>query len=204
MATSLPYLVSNKNVPTLFEKISSAKPPDTFSTNFMYKTLGLKGSTDRPMIPVLRALGVLDASNKPTKRYHIIRNKAKARAELAEAIREAYRPLFDADEAAHTKSGADLKGLIAQVAGTDEDATDRIAYTFNALVKLADFNAPQVDSDDEPIGTEVKSSEPAPPSVGVPAKLRSEFHYNIQVHSPANATEETYLNIFNALRRVFQ
>ena len=34
--------------------------------------------------------------------------------------------------------------------------------------------------------------------------LRTEFHYNIQVHLPANGTEEVYLNIFNALRRVFQ
>jgi hypothetical protein len=34
--------------------------------------------------------------------------------------------------------------------------------------------------------------------------LRTEFHYNIQIHLPANGTEEMYLNIFNALRRVFQ
>ena len=33
--------------------------------------------------------------------------------------------------------------------------------------------------------------------------LRPEFHYNIQIHLPGNGTEETYLNIFNALRRTF-
>jgi hypothetical protein len=35
-------------------------------------------------------------------------------------------------------------------------------------------------------------------------KFRSEFHYNIQVHLPSNGTEETYLNIFNALRKALQ
>ena len=34
--------------------------------------------------------------------------------------------------------------------------------------------------------------------------LRPEFHYNIQIHLPSNATEEVYLSIFNALRKTFQ
>jgi hypothetical protein len=34
--------------------------------------------------------------------------------------------------------------------------------------------------------------------------LRPEFHYNIQVHLPSNGTEETYMNIFNAIRKVFE
>jgi hypothetical protein len=203
MAVSLPYLPSYKNLSTLFEKIIAAKVPETFSQSFMATTLGLKSAGDRPMIPMLRTLGILDASNKPTARYHVLRNKAKAKVALADAIRQAYQPLFDADEKANEKSGDDLKGLIAQVAGTDEDATRRIAFTFNALTKLADFSAngdeeEEVDSKEEQKGTEI-SRELAPP-----AKLRSEFHYNIQVHLPSNATEETYLNIFNAMRRVFQ
>ena len=31
-----------------------------------------------------------------------------------------------------------------------------------------------------------------------------QFHYNIQVQLPVNGTEETYLNIFSALRKVFR
>ena len=44
---------------------------------------------------------------------------------------------------------------------------------------------------------------------GLPLKERKgggfepQFHYNIQVQLPANGTEETYLNIFAALRKVF-
>lgn len=203
MAVSLPYLPTYKNLTTLFDKIAVAKVPETFSTRFMANTLGIKGAGDRAMIPLLRTLRILDASNKPTQRYHVLRNKAKAKPALAAAIREAYRPLFDADEKANEKSGDDLKGLIAQVAGTDEDATRRIVLTFGALTKLADFatNAEKNDAEEE--GEEQKGGYrvPPPPPSG---NLRPEFHYNIQVHLPSNGTEETYLNIFNAMRRVFQ
>jgi len=203
MAVSLPYLASNKNVPVVFERIATAKVPDTFSQQFLAQTIGLKGSGDRPLIPLLRTLGVLDPGNKPTARYHLLRNKSKAKRELARAIREAYGPLFEADENVHGKSGDDLKGLISQVAGTDEDATNRIAWTFQALTKVADFtaNGEAVDEEEKP---EVDGANNAPPREIPPKQLRSEFHYNIQVHLPSNATEETYLNIFNALRRVFQ
>lgn len=203
MAVSLPYLSTYKNLSTLFDKIAVAKVPETFSTRFMANTLGLKGTGDRAMIPLLRTLGILDGSNKPTQRYHVLRNRAKARSALAAAICQAYRPLFDADEKANEKTGDDLKGLIAQVAGTDEDATRRIALTFSALTKLADFTVTAQDGEQETEDTEQKGGDGSP--LPLPAgKLRSEFHYNIQVHLPSNGTEETYLNIFNALRRVFQ
>jgi hypothetical protein len=39
------------------------------------------------------------------------------------------------------------------------------------------------------------------PTKPVAGGIRPEFHYNIQIHLPSNATEETYLNIFNALRK---
>jgi hypothetical protein len=202
MAVSLPYLGSYKNLSVLFERIGAAKVPEIFSQQFLAQTIGLKGSNDRPLIPLLRTLGVLDAGNKPTARYHLLRNKNKAKREIAKAIREAYSPLFDSDENAHAKSGDDLKGLISQVAGTDEDATSRIAYTFQALTKVADFtsNGEPVEEEERPESERANNAAPR----DLPPKLRPEFHYNIQVHLPSNATEETYLNIFNALRRVFQ
>ena len=202
MPVSLPILPSYKNLPTLFEKIATAKVPDTFSQTFMAQTLGLKASTDRPLIPYLRTLGILDPSNKPTHRYHLLRNKSKAKQALATAIREAYEPLFSADERANEKSSEELRGLISQVAGTDEDTTKKIAYTFNAIVRLADFSATALEEGDD---RREDGPSPSPSAeIALPVKLRSEFHYNIQVHLPSNGTEDTYLNIFNALRQVFQ
>ena len=54
MAVSLPYLVSYKNLPVLFDKINSAKIPEKFTHNFLLTTIGLKGTNDRALIPLLR------------------------------------------------------------------------------------------------------------------------------------------------------
>src|SRR4051812_26465381 len=139
MPTSLPYLASNKNVETLFTKIASAKLPPKFTHEFLTQTIGLKSPNDRQLIPLLRTLGYLDQSSTPTARYALLKNPAAAKASLAAAIRGAYSPLFDSDENAHKLPVDKLKGLVAQVAGTDEDMTARIVTTFNTLTKLADF-----------------------------------------------------------------
>lgn len=206
MAASLPYLASNKNVETLFLKIQSAKVPDKFTHSFLQTTLGLKNTNDRGFIPLLRALGFIDQSGTPTSTYRLLKNKDSAKAALGQAVRAAYSPLFEADEKAHTHTGEKLKGLISQVAGSDDDMTSRITGTFNALVKVADFSeavpaadsAPEEDDDEE----DGERRDKAATKVG--RALRPEFHYNIQIHLPSNATEEVYLNIFNALRKTFQ
>lgn len=211
MAVSLPYLVSYKNVPALFEKIASAKIPDTFSRSFLETTIGLKSTADRALIPLLRTFGFLDQSGKPTDEYRLLKGD-KRKVALADGIRRAYAPLFDANDAANTLTGDPLKGLVAQIAGTDADLTNRIANTFLALTRIADFSGSLdnkvtdeegKEKDDKEHKAEDRTSkhDVRPP---VPRGLRTEFNYNIHVHLPSNGSEETYLNIFNAIRKTFQ
>jgi hypothetical protein len=68
MPVSLPYLASNKNLPLLFEKIAAAKVPEKFTHGFLTTTIGLKGTNDRALIPLLRTMGFLDQSGTPRKR----------------------------------------------------------------------------------------------------------------------------------------
>jgi hypothetical protein len=207
MATALPYLPSNKNLTTLFEKIASAKVPSKFTHEYLQQTLGLKGSNDRPLIPLLRTLGFVDQSGTPTARYPLLKNPNTAKKSLGAAVKAAYKPLFDADEKAASLPLDKIKGLIAQVAGTDDDMTSRIASTFSALVKIADVSESEDaagEDDVDETDKEEESKEPDVRSKDRPPTLRPEFHYNIQIHLPANASEEVYLSIFNALRKVFQ
>jgi hypothetical protein len=123
-------------------------------------------------------------------------------------MRRAYEPLFSANEKAHEMPLDQLKGLVAQVAGTDSDMTAAIAYTFNALAKLANFNEtkPLSEANEEPGENQpkVKGSDEPRPSDKSKGNFRPEFNYNIQVHLPSNGTEETYLHIFNAIRKALQ
>lgn len=219
MPISLPYLATNKNISTLFEKISSAKIPEVFTHSFLQTTIGLKGTNDRSLIPLLKSLGFLDQSNIPTQSYRLLKGH-NAKPAIAQGIKLAYGQLFDADQTANKLSPEKLKSLVAQVAGTDDGATSPICNTFLALVKSADFETDvvngngvkNVDQDGTESDESEVESEPAArkrddgnlykkPSSG---NLRPEFHYNIQVHLPSNSSEETYLNIFNALRKAFQ
>jgi hypothetical protein len=96
--------------------------------------------------------------------------------------------------------------LVAQVSGAEEKGIGMIAGTFNALTKAADFSAAAKNEivEENPDG----NGKEAPPAKDKPleqlppvSKFNSDFHFNIQVHLPSNGTEETYLAIFNALRR---
>src|SRR5437867_13437797 len=102
MATELPYLNSYKNVGKLFDKIAAAAKPEAFTHRFLSDTLGLKSVTsDRPLIPLLRALGFIDSASKPTADYNLLKNPAKRGAAIAASLRKTYKPLFDANEKAH-------------------------------------------------------------------------------------------------------
>ena len=139
MPLSLPYLSSNKNVDTLFSKIQSAKVPEKFTHSFLQTTIGLKGTNDRQLIPFLRTLGFIDQSGTPTPHYRLLKSRETSKRAIGDAIRRAYAPLFEADENANGLSSERLKGLVAQVAGTDDDMTGRIASTFGAITRLAEF-----------------------------------------------------------------
>jgi hypothetical protein len=209
MPASLPYLSSNKNVDALFSTIQSAKVPDRFTQDFLATTIGLKGTNDRGMIPLLRNLGFLDQSGAPTAAYRQLKNRDSAKVAIANGVRSAYAPLFEANENAQSLTSDKLKGLVAQVAGTDDDMTARIVATFNALAKQGDFSSrpPAIEASEEEADTNIELPDANGKPSGRPhigKGLNPQFHYNIQVHLPSNATEDVYLNIFNAIRRVFQ
>jgi hypothetical protein len=210
MSLTLPYLASNKNIPKLFETILSAQKPSTFTHEYLRNTVGLKGSNDRPLIPLLRTLGFIDTAGVPTVAYDLLKNKATASGAIAEGIKKAYPELFRANEKANALSSAELKGLLSQVSGADEKMVNLSARTFGALAKLADFAMPRASLLESKKKPDVDQTEDVEEHEQPDLKrrqsngFRSEFHYNIQIHLPGNGTEETYLNIFNALRRTFK
>jgi Family of unknown function (DUF5343) len=202
VAQTLPYLPSYKNLGKLFEKILTAQKPDTFTQAYLRDTIGLKGTADRALISFLRALGFLDAGNRPTSSYDLLKNQAQVKGAIASGVKTAYEPLFKANERANELSGDALRGLISQVTGSDAAMVNRVASTFSAIVKQGDFSAASKPPKD--LGKRDEDQPTDKDKNGDRGGVRPEFHYNIQIHLPGNGTEETYLNIFNALRRTFK
>ena len=181
MPVQLPYLVSYKNLAPLFDKIASAKIPDSFTQDFLKTTIGLKGSSDRALIPFLRNLGFIDQSGRPTSSYSFLKGSNRKGA-LAAGVRKAYAPLFDADQLANQLTGDKLKSLVAQVAGTDDDMTGRIANTFAAVVRIGNFEVANVDQGDEKKkGEEEDEDQNEFEHKSRGGRPRTEFHYNLQI-----------------------
>jgi hypothetical protein len=85
-----------------------------------------------------------------------------------------------------------------------------LANTFAAVAKLGTFNAAPVQEAKKDPPPDLLDDEGGDDKMGNDTRsrvikgLRTEFVYNIQVVLPSNASEEVYLNIFNAIRRTFQ
>jgi hypothetical protein len=107
MAAPLPYLISNKNVPTLFEKIASAKIPEKFNRDFLQTTIGLKASNDRALIPLIRNFGFIDQTGTPTQTYPLLKGEQK-KAAIAAGVRKAYHPRMTWRHWCRTKFAARL------------------------------------------------------------------------------------------------
>jgi hypothetical protein len=201
LAKDLFYLASYKNVDKLFEKIEAAKAPEAFTNAYLTDIIGLKSTSDRSLINMLKKMGFIDTAGRPTDTYGLLKNKKHVKTAIADGLRKVYAPLFEANEKANELPIEELKGLVAQITGSDKNIVGQIAYSFSAIAKLGDFSQTPKPEDKKPDNDGTAPPTPIPPLP--PSALRTDFHFNIQVHLPANGTEETYLNIFNALRRTF-
>jgi Family of unknown function (DUF5343) len=95
------YMLSVKNLPSIFEAIRTAGVLDRFTHSFL-KQLGFASSTDRAVISVMRSLRFLDDSSVPTDRYKRYRDTSLSRVVMAEALRDAYSdPFHDQREREH-------------------------------------------------------------------------------------------------------
>lgn len=101
------YLTTQKNLGAILEAIRNAQAPKQFNRRFL-EGLGFKGSSDRLIIGVLKALGLLNDKGQPTERYFRYLDESESKKVLAEGIRHAYADLFEININAHTLSRTEL------------------------------------------------------------------------------------------------
>jgi hypothetical protein len=144
MAVEYPaYVNGYGGIPALFKKIQEAAVPTKFTQDFLSTSLGLKSSSFRAMIPLLKKLGFIDQGNLPTQAYRDYRDPANAGAVMAERLRDTYRNLFAANEYAQRLDKKELMTKLRNITGAAEDDTNipYVASTFMELAKLAKWDA---------------------------------------------------------------
>lgn len=203
MALPTSYLTSVKNLEGILTAMKSAQAPEKFTIAFL-ESLEFKTTSDRLVIGVLKSLGFLDDGGRPTERYFRYLDQTQSEKVMAEAIREAYDDLFRININAHQLSKQDVinKFKTLSQGKLSEAVLDKLAMTFTALVKHADFSQPPAPAAAAPAGT----TEDAAHETDVHAQSRKRLNlgglvYNIQIVLPESRDPAVYDALFQSLRR---
>ena len=200
MADYPPYVNAYGSIPKLFEKIKEAAVPPKFSQDFVATVLGLKSSSYRAMIPLLKRLGFIDQGNIPTQAYKDFRNPSLSGGIMAERLRDAYQQFFSANEYAWKLEKKDLESILSSVTGAakNDSVIPLVVNTFAELSKLAkwDKTSPKPKTDISESTNSVPSPEAGPELPGSALRLS----YTINLNLPATTEIEVFNAIFKSLR----
>jgi hypothetical protein len=211
------YLTSVKNLGAILAAIQQAKAPERFTVRFL-ESLDFKGTADRLIIGVLKSLGFLDDQGKPTQRYFAFLDQTQSAAVLADGIREAYADLFAVNINAQNLSKSDLinKFKTLSQGSLSESVLEKMALTFQSLVKLADFSAApkkRQEVAEEGVDEEepaIKEPNEGDDQLSIVKRSRERgsgvarslggLHYNIQIILPETRDPQVYDALFRSLR----
>lgn len=200
------YFNTTGNIEKIFGAIQSAGVPERFTHQFL-KQLGFNSSNDRAVIPVMKALRFLDENSTPTERYKRYRDRGIAGAVMAEALRDAYGDIFTVNENAHTLPSSQAADAFKRVTNKGDAVAKKMATTFRALSKLADWSGSAVANEVESAMVEAgpreaEASEDDRSAGGTRAGTFS-LRHDIHVHLPVSTEVKVYDAIFRSLREHF-
>lgn len=204
MDTDVPYLMSVTNLHKILDQMQKAGVPENFNRDFL-KDLGFGASGDRPMVKLLKYIGFLDSSGKPTAIYREFMDHTKAKKVLGQRIPVAFDDLYLSDRQAHSKPVEALKGWFKSKTGAGDAVAQKMASTFRSLASYADFSG--VTPSEEPKseqptphanGNEGKAEKPPRPPLDLNGEMGLVFR--VEVHLPDTQNVETFRAIFKAMR----
>jgi len=208
MNPDVPYLPAIGNMTKILDAIQNAAAPAVFNVQFL-KDLGFTSSQDRPMTRILKYLGMLDSTGKPTTYYREFMDGSKAKRVLANRMRFAFDDLFNADRGAHTKSAESLKGWFKTKTGASDSVAKKIASNFKTLATYADFasdpldsnvSGPEIKNEDAPLDDDDTRANQSP--LKLPGELVSKslgLVWRLEIHLPDTTNVDTHRAIFKAL-----
>lgn len=211
MDNFLPYVNAYGLISKLLEQIKTAAVPSKFTNDYMYAVLGLKSTSYRQMIPLLKRLDFLDENNVPTQVYKDFRDDTLSRSVLASKVQNAYKSLFASHEYAHQLEKKELTSKVVNLTGASKEdrMVGNIVGTFMELCKLSDFETPMVEEADKTISDNKAKTklyketlvDTKPEKTKRPLNLDEiGISYTINLNLPATTEVEVFNAIFKSLR----
>lgn len=205
---ALPYMNAYGKITETLQKIIHAQEPPRFTNDYLSGKLGIKSSSARPVINILKRMGFLNDDGSPTDRYKKYRNDNTRDTALAAGIKDAFAELYSRHEYAHDLDKEEIKNLIVEITGSGrgDKKVGAIVGTFFALTEATNFAKVSNDNTAKAEDTEVKNPPPANPmpTAGYPPiadqKVKMALSYTINLNLPESTNPDVYNAIFKSLK----
>lgn len=194
--SEIPYTPLTRKIRKYFDKIQEVSIPEKIDSNWL-KTLGFKSGNDAYILRILRYIGFIDGSGRPTDLWREYKDPTKARVILAKAIMQGYKELFSTYPDAYKKDRETIFAFFSTKTGKAKETVDKMVSTFINLCQLADFESAvsEVEGTAKAVGMKKEEIKEAP---ATPSGLT--LNVNIQITLPATDDASVYDKIFKALK----
>ncbi|MBS1158215.1 MAG: hypothetical protein H6R15_634 [Proteobacteria bacterium] len=203
---ALPYVTAPGNIEKTLKGIKSAATPESVSQDFVKTILGIKGGSGNQITAYLKKIGFAAADGTPTDLYKKYRNNTTDGWAIAQALKTGYAPLYIRNEYMHKLSDDDLRGLVVEETGAEQDA-NVVAMTLACIKQLkrfAKWEAAPVEEILEQFPPESSAPPPFPQqnSQGSQSNQRLGLNlgYTINLNLPATSDPAVFNAIFRALK----
>lgn len=203
---ALPYVTAPGNIEKAFNGIKSAATPERVTQDFVKTILKIPGGSGSQITSLLKKLGFANADGTPSTLYKKFRNPSTSGIAAAEALKNAYVPLYIRNEYMHELSDSQLRGLIIEETGQSHDSNSvaLIFSTIKAIKKAADFSNRENVEDIEPINfpapaIPLTNQNPQSPHLKS-QELGFNLSYTINLNLPATSDIAVFNAIFKSLK----
>jgi hypothetical protein len=173
-------------------------------TNAWLEALGLKSTNDRTLLPVLKQIGLIDASSVPTPAWRQYRG-ADHMAVLGRAIQLGYADLYQTYPNAHDRTNADVGNVFTTLSNAGKQSIDKMVSTFKNLAALAEFSdGAAMDATAPPgeVSALAIAGATAPSVVTMQSATQNGLSVNINIALtlPETSDEKVFAAFFKAMR----
>ncbi|MCI3273346.1 DUF5343 domain-containing protein [Streptomyces cylindrosporus] len=138
---SFPYTPTPGKLEEFLEKLQGIGVPARIDQQYL-GSVGFASSNCRPFIPIMKKVGLLDGSGKPTELYTKgLRGGEGGRALLSAGIRAGYDNVFQTYSDANSRSDTELATFFKSHSDLDDKKVGLAVKTFKAVCKFGDFNS---------------------------------------------------------------
>jgi hypothetical protein len=196
MSIEVPYTTKPEDVIKFLKLLPSKDMPQDKIEAGYFKSLGFSLSSGNHLLKIMRQIGFLDESDKPSANWSRYLTEEKRGLVLAAGIKKAYAGLFQTTNSPYLEDDESLLDYLKHDVKSSPKDLELMLQTFRNLSELADF---QDILCEEGVGGLVPAA--AIPETEPEVKVNPHLQLSIQIHIDPNTPDDKIETIFKNMRR---